>query len=258
MSARIREKRRTVRDDGFDLLHPPGERHLAGAAVEFEPMVLMVRPPGAEDDTPADEVESRLRVRNAAMPLFTARGYDATSVDDIAMAAGISRRTFFRLFDGKHQVVSCDHERYHEAVVGELERRRDVRTEISAAAALSIVLEGFAAQSEAARVRDRIVASSTLLQAEELRRSARYRRSIADFLRDGRRTAFDAEFIAGGLVAASESVLREWVQGNGQADPAQTFRDQVSARQGKVPGGTAVLIESGLSLDEVRKRLGLH
>ena len=96
------------------------------------------------------------------------------------------------------------------------------------------------------------------LAAEELRWSARYRRSIADFLRDGRRTAFDAEFIAGGLVAASESVLREWVQRNGQADPAKTFRDQVSAHQDKVGGGTAVLIESGLSLDEVRKRLGLH
>jgi hypothetical protein len=36
-------------------------------------MVLMVRPPGAENDTPADEV-----------PLFAARGYDATSVDDAA------------------------------------------------------------------------------------------------------------------------------------------------------------------------------
>ena len=218
----------------------------------------MVRPAGAEDDTPADEVQSRLRVRNAAMPLFADRGYDATSVDDIAIAAGMSRRTFFRLFDGKHQVVSCDHERYHEAVVGELERRRDARTEIAAAAALSIVLVGFASQPEAARVRDRIVASSTLLQAEELRWSARYRQSIADFLRDGRRTAFDAEFIAGGLVAAAESVLREWVQRNGHADPAKTFRDQVSAHQENVPGSTAVLIETGLSLDEVRRRLGLH
>ena len=47
-------------------------------------MVLMVRPPGAENDTPADEVQARLRVRTAAMPLFAARGYDATSVDDAA------------------------------------------------------------------------------------------------------------------------------------------------------------------------------
>ena len=59
----------------------------------------MVRPPGA-DDTSADEAQARLRVRNAAMPLFAARGYDATSVDDIAIAAGMSRRTFFRLTCG--------------------------------------------------------------------------------------------------------------------------------------------------------------
>ncbi|MDD9205671.1 mycofactocin system transcriptional regulator [Georgenia sp. 10Sc9-8] len=37
--------------------------------------------------------------------LFTTRGFEATSVDDIAAAAGISRRTFFRYFSSKADVV---------------------------------------------------------------------------------------------------------------------------------------------------------
>ena len=44
------------------------------------------------------------------MPLFVDRGYDAVTIDEIAAAADISRRTFFRLFGGKDQIVSCDHE----------------------------------------------------------------------------------------------------------------------------------------------------
>ncbi len=39
------------------------------------------------------------------MRLFRARGFEQTSVDEIAAASGISRRTFFRHFATKHAVV---------------------------------------------------------------------------------------------------------------------------------------------------------
>lgn len=59
-------------------------------------------------------VEGRAEVRrdlvDAAVQLFGQQGYDDTTVDDIAAAAGVGRRTFFRYFRSKEDAVSPDHE----------------------------------------------------------------------------------------------------------------------------------------------------
>jgi len=58
--------------------------------------------------------EGRAEVRRdlvaAAVHLFTERGYDETTIDDIAVAAGVGRRTFFRYFPSKEDAISPDHE----------------------------------------------------------------------------------------------------------------------------------------------------
>lgn len=51
---------------------------------------------------------TRGRLEEIAFTLFADEGYDATSVDDIARAAGISRRTFFRYFSSKTDLVWGD------------------------------------------------------------------------------------------------------------------------------------------------------
>jgi mycofactocin system transcriptional regulator len=47
---------------------------------------------------------SRAELEQAAFTLFAEQGFDATTVDEIAAAAGIGRRTFFRYFPSKNDI----------------------------------------------------------------------------------------------------------------------------------------------------------
>lgn len=54
------------------------------------------------------KLQTRKDLARAAVRLFAERGYDATTVDDIAEAANVSRRTFFRYFRAKEEVFIVD------------------------------------------------------------------------------------------------------------------------------------------------------
>lgn len=60
------------------------------------------RKPGARE---RKRQETRTRIVDVAVKLFGAQGYEATTVDAIAVAAGISRRTFFHYFGSKDDVL---------------------------------------------------------------------------------------------------------------------------------------------------------
>ena len=51
---------------------------------------------------------TRDRIRSAALRLFSEQGYDATTVEQIAAAAGVSHMTFFRYYPAKEDVALSD------------------------------------------------------------------------------------------------------------------------------------------------------
>ena len=84
-------------------------------------------------------------MREAALHLMRERGYEATSTDDIARAAGVSPRTFFNYFATKEDVVFIQKDILPALVGGALQSRpldEDLAT--SMVAALTGVFEQFA------------------------------------------------------------------------------------------------------------------
>ena len=60
---------------------------------------------------------TRERLTRAAMALFLERGFEATTIDDIAAAADVSRRSFFHYFASKEDVVAAWQEDASTALV---------------------------------------------------------------------------------------------------------------------------------------------
>jgi len=62
----------------------------------------------------ANKRATRSAIDEAAKRLFAARGYEATTVRQIADAAGVKERTFYRYFDGKGGLIAEDADRWIE------------------------------------------------------------------------------------------------------------------------------------------------
>jgi AcrR family transcriptional regulator len=67
--------------------------------------------------------QTRERLTRVAMALFLERGFEATTLDDIAAAAGISRRSFFHYFVSKEDVVFAWHEESMAALIAAVAAR---------------------------------------------------------------------------------------------------------------------------------------
>jgi AcrR family transcriptional regulator len=67
--------------------------------------------------------QTRERLTRVAMALFLERGFEATTLDDIAAAADISRRSFFHHFESKEDVVFAWQEESTAALIAAVAAR---------------------------------------------------------------------------------------------------------------------------------------
>ena len=206
------------------------------------------------------------RLLDAALALFAERGYEQTTVDDIAERAGVSRSTFFRTYRSKEDVIFP----VHDQLLGAIRQRLDTSTEATALLAVSdavrLVLRHYLAEGERARLRYRLTSRVPALRDREFASQAQYQRLFREFIAgwmgEQPGTALRSELMAAAVVAAHNHVLRRWLRGEA-ADPVAevdvALRDVVDlfAASADGPpdapaGSTAIVVlSSDRSLDVV-------
>ena len=124
------------------------------------------------------------RLQQAAFSLFGERGYDNTTVAEIAERAGLTKRTFFRYFADKREVLFWGSEALQELFVREVSTAPAAASPLDAvAAALQASTVMFEERRELAAQRQRIIAANPELQERELIKLASLAAAVAEALR---------------------------------------------------------------------------
>ncbi|MFH7339509.1 TetR family transcriptional regulator [Streptomyces hygroscopicus] len=177
----------------------------------------------------AQRLKMRRELAAAAMELFATKGYEATTVDEIAAAAGVARRTFFRHFRSKEEAIFPDHDDTlvrAEAVLNAAPAHEHPLDTVCRG--IKEVMRMYAAQPDISVARYRLTREVPTLREAEIASVARYERLFTRYLLghfDERAHADDAnddpllaEVAASAVVTAHNHVLRRWLRADGQGD----------------------------------------
>lgn len=177
----------------------------------------------------AQRLKMRRELAAAAMELFSTKGYEATTVDEIAAAAGVARRTFFRHFRSKEEAIFPDHDDTlirAEAVLNAAPPHEHPLDTVCRG--IKEVMKMYAARPEISVARYKLTREVPTLREAEIASVARYERLFTRYLLGhfdehahhdaGNDDPLLAEVAASAVVTAHNHVLRRWLRSGGQGD----------------------------------------
>lgn len=158
------------------------------------------------------EPDARGRLMQAAFELYVERGFDETTVAEIAEAAGLTERTFFRHFADKREVLFAGAGELHSFLVSAvLDAPASLSPIATVRAAFVESATFFGERPDFARQRQRIIVSSTELQERELIKLANLAAAMAEALRQRGVKDPAASLAAEAGVAAFRVSFERWV-----------------------------------------------
>ena len=179
-------------------------------------------------------------IADVAIDLFSAHGFDAVSVDDVAEAAGIARRTLFRYYASKNAIPWGDFDTHLEHLSDLLD---DVGDDVPLPQALRSALLAFntfgAAEALQHRNRMRVILETAELQAYSMTMYAGWRAVIAKYVaaRCGLKTSdLGPQTTAWAMLGVALSAYEHWL-----ADESVALHDALSAAFDVVAPGLGVM-----------------
>ncbi|WP_399892188.1 TetR/AcrR family transcriptional regulator [Streptomyces sp. BBFR51] len=181
---------------------------------------------------------ARAEITATAIQLFAENGFEATTIDQITTAVGISRRSFFHYFGSKEDLVLGDTEALGESVRAALEGRPEDESAWTAVRAAFLTLQPPESSPEERFVLVRIHHEAPSLRARHLEKHLRWQTLLAPDVQ--RRLGLPATpdpdpralaFVAAAL-ACFDAAVDAWYRSGGADDPERLFDEAVATIRG--------------------------
>ncbi len=174
------------------------------------------------------EPNARGRLAEAALELYVERGFEQTTVAEIAKRAGLTERTFFRHFADKREVLFWGQSELRELLVKSIAAAPDSAAPMEVvAAALEAVGAVLQERRESARLRQTVIAANSELQERELIKLAWLASAMAEALRRRGVSALAASLTAEAGIAVFKVAFERWISETDSGDFPHLIRDSL-------------------------------
>jgi AcrR family transcriptional regulator len=186
------------------------------------------------------EPNARGRLEQAAFELYVERGFEQTTVAEIALRAGLTERTFFRHFADKREVLFAAAAGLEEFFVTALAGATETATPIDAVA-VALDAVGALMQEHSGTIRQRaaIIAANAELQERELIKLASLSSALAEALRRRGVTDPAASLTAEAGVAVFRIAFGRWISDADQRDLQYFMRESLAELKAVTAAGAA-------------------
>ena len=166
------------------------------------------------------------------MELFLEKGYEGTTVEEIAQKAELTQRTFFRYFADKREVLFYKTEEFEAVVVDEVRQEKAADPLERVVRAFEAVASGyFDSRAEAVRRRRLVIQSSPELQEREGQKMGRIIERASAVLLDEGVEASTARFAVELGVLVFRRAFAQWAEAEGTT-LAATIRSTLGQLRG--------------------------
>jgi AcrR family transcriptional regulator len=171
----------------------------------------------------------RAEIAETAFALFVRNGFEQTTVDEIAEAAGLSRRSFFRYFPSKEDTVfGLLYDLGEELAAAVVGRPAAEPAWHALRAACAVLIAPMLDRTDDAMALLRLINETPTLRARHQDKQDRWRKLLTEALRARSVPAFEADVLASAALAVFDVVCRQWLAVGPATEPARLM-DQAFA-----------------------------
>jgi AcrR family transcriptional regulator len=178
------------------------------------------------------------RLAQAALELYVERGYEQTTVAEIANRAGLTERTFFRYFADKREVLFSGSSALQELLVGSVGGAPDSMSPIDATA---VGLDAIGARLQERRDhslrRQAAIVANTELRERELIKLATLAGALSAALRHRGVSELAANLTAEAGIAVFKIAFERWIDVSNQRDLTTLMRESLDELKAVAAGG---------------------